>query len=76
MSLSDLKPGESGIIKNIGCDERLAKRLFALGLIEGTKIKVKTSAPFGDPIVVHVRGFNMAIRKSDANKISLGEISI
>jgi ferrous iron transport protein A len=72
MSLSELKPGEIGIIKDINCDEKLTKRLLALGFIQGTEIKVKTSAPFGDPIIVHVQGCNMAIRKKDANKISLG----
>lgn len=73
MSLFDLKPGEKGIIKNISGDKRLAKRLFALGFIEGTLVKMKTSAPFGDPLVINVRGFNIAIRKNDAKNISLGE---
>lgn len=72
MSLSELKPGEIGIIKDINCDEKLTRRLLALGFIKGTEIKVQTSAPFGDPIIVHVKGCNMAIRKKDANKISLG----
>lgn len=73
MSLFDLKPGEKGIIKDIAGDEKLAKRLFALGFIEGTEVKMKTSAPFGDPLVINVRGFNIAIRKNDAKNIFLGE---
>ncbi|MDD3224694.1 MAG: FeoA family protein [Clostridium sp.] len=74
MSLSELRPGEIGVIENLSCDERLTKRLLALGFIEGTQIKVKRCAPLGDPMVIHVRGFNMAIRKKDAQKISLGEM--
>lgn len=73
MSLYDLKLGEKGTIHNIIGDKKLSKRLFALGFIEGTEVKVKTSAPFGDPIVVSIRGFNIAIRKNDAKNIFLKE---
>jgi ferrous iron transport protein A len=69
MSVFDLRPGEMGIIDNIVGDNRLAKRLLALGCIEGTEVTVKTAAPFGDPIIINLRGFNLAIRKKDAKNI-------
>ena len=50
---------------------KLAKRLLALGCVEGTEIEIKKIAPFGDPIVVRFRGFDLAIRKSDAKNIFL-----
>ncbi|MCY6484577.1 ferrous iron transport protein A [Clostridium aestuarii] len=71
MNISDLKPGQEGFIDTVFGNEKLAKRLLALGCIEGTKITLKTSAPFGDPLIIKVRGFNLAIRKKDAQNIKL-----
>lgn len=71
MDISNLKCGEKGIIKQINGDSKLTKRLFALGCIEGTEIKVIRFAPFGDPMIVNFRGFDLAIRKKDAKNILL-----
>lgn len=71
MSLCDLKLGEKAIIKEIGGDEKLAKRLLALGCIEGTEIELKRIAPLGDPMIINLRGFDLAIRKKDAKNIFL-----
>lgn len=71
MSLCDLNLGEKAIIKYINADERLTKRLLALGCIEGTEIELKRVAPLGDPIIVTFRGFDLAIRKGDAKNIFL-----
>lgn len=69
MSIYDLKLGEMGVIHSIAGDAKLAKRLLALGCIEGTEVIVKTYAPLGDPIIINLRGFNLAIRKKDAKNI-------
>lgn len=71
MSLCDLNLGEKAIIKEIGGDTKLAKRLLALGCIEGTEIKLKRVAPLGDPLIINLRGFDLAIRKKDARNIVL-----
>jgi ferrous iron transport protein A len=69
MSICDLKPGEKGYIHSITGDEKLIKRLFALGCIEGTEVLFKNTAPLGDPIIINLRGFNLALRKKDAKNI-------
>ncbi len=71
MTVYDLKVGEKGIIDNIYGNEKLAKRLLALGCINETEIEIRKIAPLGDPILVRFRGFDLAIRKSDAKNISL-----
>ncbi|AND84838.1 ferrous iron transport protein A [Clostridium tyrobutyricum] len=71
MNICDLKPGQKAIIKSICCDEKLTKRLLALGCIEGTSLSLERSAPLGDPLVINLRGFNLAIRKKDAENISI-----
>lgn len=73
MSVYDLKLGQSAIIHDIKGDHKLAKRLLALGCIEGTEVKVTNVAPLGDPIMINVRGFNLAIRKRDAKNIYIKE---
>ncbi|MDB8793256.1 ferrous iron transport protein A [Romboutsia sp. 1001216sp1] len=71
MTVYDLKVGQRGTINNINGNEKLAKRLLALGCINNTEIEVKKIAPLGDPIVVRFRGLDLAIRKSDAKNITL-----
>lgn len=73
MSIFDLKPGMKGYIKYLNCDEKLTKRLLALGFIEGTEISVKNAAPLGDPIIINLRGTDLAIRKKDAKNIHIME---
>ncbi|MCY6959305.1 FeoA family protein [Clostridium brassicae] len=73
MSIVDLTPGENGYIYNIKCDDKLSKRLLALGCIEGTKVTFKASAPLGDPVIINIRGFDLAIRKKDAKNIHIKE---
>ena len=69
MSICDLRPGEKALIEGISGDEKLTKRLLALGCIEGTEVSLKVTAPFGDPLVINLRGFDLAIRKKDAENI-------
>ena len=71
MSIFNLNPGEKGIIDKIKGNSKLTKRLSALGCIEGTQIQFKRKAPLGDPVIVNFRGFDLAIRKKDAECIQL-----
>ncbi|MDR0880339.1 MAG: ferrous iron transport protein A [Clostridioides sp.] len=71
MTVSDLRVGQKGIINNVIGNEKLAKRLLALGCINNTEVEVRKVAPLGDPIVIRFRGFDLAIRKVDAKNISL-----
>ncbi|WP_143316037.1 ferrous iron transport protein A [Clostridium sp. HBUAS56017] len=69
MCLCDLEIGECATVKMVSGDEKLAKRLSALGCIEGTKVLLKRMAPLGDPMIINLRGFDLAIRKKDAKNI-------
>lgn len=73
MSICDLYPGQKAYIKSLGGNAKLVKRLLALGCIEGTEILVKSYAPLGDPIIINLRGFDLAIRKKDAKLITVRE---
>ncbi|AUS96711.1 ferrous iron transport protein A [Clostridium thermosuccinogenes] len=73
MSINDLKTGQSAVIHAIGGNPKLAKRLKALGYIEGTRVTVRGSAPLGDPIIIKLRGFDIALRRKDAEFIKVRE---
>ena len=49
----------------------LRHRLLEMGIIPGTKIKITKVAPLGDPLLVHLRGYELSIRKSDAELIEV-----
>ena len=73
-TLSALSPGQSGIIVSMdNSDAAVRRRLVDMGLTPGTRVTVKKVAPFGDPIEVHVRGYELSLRGSDAKQIYIGE---
>ena len=70
--LQDLQPGQSGVIHSLNLQRGAVKRrLVDMGLTPGTAITVKKIAPFGDPIEVTLRGYELSLRKEDAGKIEL-----
>lgn len=69
--LSDLKINENGYIKKINTNDTLRKRLLDLGFISNTLIKPLFSNPTNDSRIYEIRGSLIAIRKSDAKKITL-----
>lgn len=69
MCINDLAIGQKAFIYKIEGNDKLTKRLLALGCISGTEVTLKRRAPFGDPIIINLRGFDMALRKKDADNI-------
>ena len=71
--LDKLKPGESAIIRRVGGDGALRRRLLDLGLTPNTKIMVRKVAPFGDPIELFLRNYELTLRRDDARQIHVEE---
>ena len=67
--LSELKPGEVGFIENIAEEEDFRRHLIDMGMTPGTQVEVVRFAPLGDPMQIHIRGYELGIRKSEAEKI-------
>lgn len=75
IGMDQLPLNSNGRIININMDSLLIKRkLTDMGLIKGTEFKVEGQAPLGDPIRINLRGYNLAIRKSDAKNILVEQI--
>lgn len=64
--LSELKPGESGIVVKVEGDRAIRRRMLDMGLVNGAEVLVKRVAPLGDPIEFVVRGYHLSLRKSEA----------
>lgn len=71
MTLDKLPVGKSGTILTVGGEGPLRLRLLDMGLIPRTKVKVQKIAPMGDPMEIHVRGYELTLRLEDAKQITL-----
>lgn len=68
-TLRQMKIGESGKIIEVNGQGDVKRRMIDLGITPGVYILLKKYAPLGDPMEVRVRGYNVALRKSEAENI-------
>jgi ferrous iron transport protein A len=66
--LSELKPGQEGIIKEFNNNEIFLK-LMEMGCVPGERIHLEQVAPLGDPISVSVSGYHLSLRLNEAEHI-------
>ena len=71
MSLDQFKPGQSGIIDSVSGEGALRRRLLDMGLTPGTRVSVRKVAPFGDPLELVLRGYELTLRGEDARIIRM-----
>lgn len=71
MTLDQAAIGEEVKITKVGGDGELRCRLLDMGLIPRTIVQIQKVAPMGDPIEIHLRGYELTIRKEDAGKIEV-----
>lgn len=69
--LSDLLPGEKGIVKKVTGTSMIKRRIVDMGVVAGAVIEVQKFAPLGDPMEVKVKGFNLSLRKNEAEMIEM-----
>ena len=70
-TLKSLKPGQNGKVAKIKAKGALRRRLMDMGVVKGTEVYVEKVAPLGDPIEVKIKGYNLSLRKEDAQNIIL-----
>lgn len=75
MKLDKLQIGKKGIIKSVEGEGSLRRRLLEMGLTPNTAVMVRKMAPLGDPIELHLRSYELTIRKEDARKIEIMEVA-
>lgn len=70
-TLRDVKVGEASTVVKIHGTGALKRRIMDMGITKGTEIYVRKVAPLGDPIEVTVRGYELSIRKEDADILEM-----
>ncbi|MEA4999180.1 MAG: FeoA family protein [Candidatus Limiplasma sp.] len=70
-TLRDVKIGETAIIEKLHGVGALKRRIMDMGLTKGTEVYVRKVAPLGDPLELTVRGYELSVRKSDAELIEV-----
>ena len=74
MTLRDVKIGNTCKVKRIHGEGALKRRIMDMGITKGVEIYVRKVAPLGDPVEVTVRGYELSIRKGDAELIEVEEL--
>ncbi len=68
-TLRDAKIGETVRVKKLHGEGAVKRRIMDMGITKGVEIRVRKVAPLGDPIEVTVRGYELSLRKADAEII-------
>ncbi|MGM9551595.1 MAG: ferrous iron transport protein A [Clostridia bacterium] len=68
-TLKDVKIGQSVKVIKLEGEGAIKRRIMDMGITKGTEIYVRKVAPFGDPIEVNLRGYELSLRKADAEMI-------
>lgn len=70
-TLKQIKVGGSATVVKLHGEGAVKRRIMDMGITKGVKITVRKVAPLGDPIEVNVRGYELSLRKSDADMIEV-----
>ena len=71
MTLKEMKVGDTAKIARINGSGPVKRRIMDMGLTKGTAVTIRKIAPLGDPIELTVRGYELSIRKDEADAIDM-----
>ena len=69
--LDQIEKGETGLVRSVEGDGKVRRRLFDMGVTPGAKVTLRKKAPFGDPIEVTIRGYELSLRKAEAVLVNI-----
>jgi len=70
VKLSQLKSGDEAQIRSLG-NHPVANKLLEMGCLPGERLKVRRIAPFGDPMAIQILGYELALRRDEAEAIEV-----
>jgi len=73
--LSDLAPGQGCVVVNVQGGGETRRRMLDMGLVKGAEVTMIRKAPLGDPIEFEVCGYNLSLRKQEADLITVERTS-
>ena len=71
-TLKDVKVGETAVVVRLHGEGAVKRRIMDMGLTRGTEVHVRKVAPLGDPMELNLRGYELSLRKADAEMIEIG----
>ena len=71
MTLADLKPSQTARIVRVGNIGPLRRRIVDMGVVTGSEVTLIKVAPLGDPLEVKIKGYNLTLRKEEAEAIAI-----
>lgn len=71
MNLKEVKIGDTVTVVKLSGEGAVKRRIMDMGITKGVEVTVRKVAPLGDPIQVSVRGYELSIRKADAENIEV-----
>ena len=72
-TLRDLRVGESATVTKVAGEGAIRRRIMDMGITKGVSVKVRKLAPLGDPIEITVRGYELSLRRADAEMVQIEE---
>lgn len=70
-TLAALRRGATGTVVAVLGDDPLARRLAAAGIWPGVAVELLCAAPFGDPLLFRLHGYRLALRRAEAERVSV-----
>lgn len=70
-TLKDVKVGQNATVVKLHGEGAVKRRIMDMGITKGTTVYVRKVAPLGDPVEITVRGYELSIRKGDAECIEV-----
>lgn len=70
-TLRDVAVGETATVVKLHGEGAIKRRIMDMGITKGVDVRVRKVAPLGDPVEVTVRGYELSIRKDDAQTIEV-----
>ena len=70
-TLREVKVGETATVVKLHGDGATKRRIMDMGLTKGTEVYIRKVAPLGDPVEITIRGYELSIRKADAELIEI-----
>ena len=71
MTLGDAKVGSTVVVTKIEGDSAYKRRIMDMGITKGSEVYISKVAPLGDPVEITVRGYELSVRKNDAQCVQV-----
>ena len=71
MTLGDAKVGSTVVVTKIEGDSAYKRRIVDMGITKGSELYIRKVAPLGDPVEITVRGYELSVRKNDAQCVQV-----